>query len=160
MAQIRIKNTATQPIDFSCHKDFTFFYSLTWFVTRRDDICQKLNDMKKLFFVLFVLMGLTTISSCGKYEPSNSQYKYEVTGTSGNYSVTIQNTDDNTQQWSSVSNGWYYSWTQTGTRWLYLSAQNNTANGSVTVKIYKDGQVVATNTSYGAYSIATVSGDY
>ena len=62
MAQIRIKNTATQPIDFSCQKDFTFFYSLTWFVTRRDDICQKLNDMKKLFFVLFVLMGLTTIS--------------------------------------------------------------------------------------------------
>ncbi len=116
--------------------------------------------MKKLIFILFVVIGLTTISSCGKFEPTNSQYKYEVTGTSGNYSVTIQNTDDNTQQWSSVSNGWYYSWSQTGTRWLYLSAQNNTANGSVTVKIYKDGQVVASNTSYGAYSIATVSGDY
>jgi hypothetical protein len=116
--------------------------------------------MKKVVYSLILLIGLFTISSCEKYESSNSQYKYEVTGTSGDYSVTIQNTDDNTQQWSSVSNGWYYSWSQTGTRWLYLSAQNNTASGSVTVKIYKDGQVVASNTSYGAYSIATVSGDY
>jgi hypothetical protein len=148
VAQSRIKNTSVQQFDLSCLKTFVGLLKY------------KINEMKKMIFILFVVIGLTTISSCGKYEPSNSQYKYEVSGTSGNYSVTIQNTDDNTQQWSSVSNGWYYSWSQTGTRWLYLSAQNNTANGSVTVKIYKDGQVVASNTSYGAYSIATVSGDY
>jgi len=116
--------------------------------------------MKKIIYAFVFFIGLFATSSCSKYEPSSSQYKYEVTGTSGSYSVTIQNTDDNTQQWSSVSNGWYYSWSQTGTRWLYLSAQNNSSSGSVTVKIYRDGQVVASNTSYGAYSIATVSGDY
>jgi hypothetical protein len=116
--------------------------------------------MKKIFYAFVLLFALFNISSCTKYEASNSEYKYEVSGTSGSYSVTIQNTDNNTQQWSSVSNGWNYSWTQTGTRWLYLSAQNNTANGNVTVKIIRGGKVVASNTSYGAYSIATVSGDY
>ncbi len=114
------------------------------------------NSMKHIFF----LISLCVISSCTKYKATKSEYKYEVSGTSGSYSVTIQNVDNNTQQWSSVANGWNYSWTQTGTRWLYLSAQNNTANGNVTVKIIRDGKVVATNTSYGAYSIATVSGDY
>lgn len=116
--------------------------------------------MKKLIYAFILLFGLINVSSCTKYEATKSEYKYEVSGTSGSYSVTIQNVDNNTQQWSSVSNGWYYGWTQTGTRWLYFSAQNNTANGNVTVKIIRDGKVVATNTSYGAYSIATVSGDY
>jgi len=114
------------------------------------------NSMKHIFF----LISLCVISSCTKYEATNSEYKYEVSGTSGSYSLTIQNTDNNTQQWSSVSNGWYYSWIQTGTRWLYLSAQNNTANGNVTVKIIRGGKIVASNTSSGAYSIATVSGEY
>ena len=41
------------------------------------------------------------------------EYKYEVTGSSGDYSVTIRNTDNNTQQWASVSNGWWYKWSQT-----------------------------------------------
>ena len=58
------------------------------------------KKMKKVVYSLILLIGLVTISSCGKYESSNSQYKYEVTGTSSDYSVTIQNTDDNTQQWS------------------------------------------------------------
>lgn len=116
--------------------------------------------MKKIFYAFVLLLGLYNVTSCKKYEATKSEYKYEVSGTSGSYSVTIQNVDNNTQQWSSVSNGWYYGWTQTGTRWLYLSAQNNTANGNVTVKIIRGGKVVATNTSYGAYSIATVSGEY
>jgi hypothetical protein len=72
----------------------------------------------------------------------------------------MQNTDDNTQQYSNVGNGWWYKWKQTGRRWLYISAQNNSSTGNVTVKIYRNGKVVATNTSYGAYTIATVDGDY
>ena len=100
-------------------------------------------------------------SSCETEEVAVAvEYKYEVTGTSGNYSVTIQNTDDQTQQYSNVGNGWWYKWTQTGTRWLYLSAQNNNSSGSVTVRIYRAGKVVAENTSYGGYTIATVNGDY
>ncbi len=111
----------------------------------------------KIMKVLIGLLMITILlSSCEK----ESDYKYEVSGTSGNYSVTLQNTDDNTQQWSSVGTGWNYTWTQTGTRWLYISAQNNNGNGDVTVKIIKDGKTVSQNTGYGGYTIATASGDY
>ncbi len=114
--------------------------------------------MRKTLQIISAILFFLTLNSCGKN--SSDDYKYEVTGTSGNYSVTIENTDNETQQWSSVSNGWYYTWKQNGTRWLYLSAQNNTASGNVTVTIYKNGKVLTSNTGYGGYSIATVDGDY
>ena len=109
--------------------------------------------MKK---VLVFILAICLLSSCTK----EKSYSYEVTGTSGSYSVTLQNSDDNTQQWASVGNGWTYKWSQKGTRWLYVSAQNNNASGNVTVRIIKDGKTVAENTSVGGYTIATVSGDY
>ena len=122
------------------------------------------------------LMMCSVLTSCSKEEDLTKEvtypYKYEVTGTGGDYSMTIQNTSDNTQQWSSVGNGWVYSWTQkltvdgngtpleNQTRFLYVSAQNNSSTGNVTVKIYRNNVVVATNTGYGAYTIATASGSY
>ena len=109
--------------------------------------------MKKLLFLLLLL------TSCAAEEQAIS-YEYRVSGSSGSYSITLQNSDDNLQQWNPVGNGWWYKWTQTGTRFLYISAQNNNASGSVTVQIVRGGQVVATNTSYGGYTIATVSGRY
>ena len=109
--------------------------------------------MKKVLgFVLAILL----LTSCTK----EKSYTYEVTGTSGSYSVTLQNSDDNTQQWANVGNGWVYKWSQKGTRWLYLSAQNNNSSGNVTVRILINGKIVAENTSVGGYTIATVSGDY
>ncbi len=113
----------------------------------------------KILLKLVLLAVVFSITSCSK-ELFNSEYKYEVSGTGGSYDVTLENTDNNTQQHSSVGNGWFYEWEQSGTRWLYLSAQNNNSSGSVTVKIYRKGKVVAENTSYGGYTIATVSGDY
>jgi hypothetical protein len=134
--------------------------------------------MKKL--ILMVLFGLSLVStffSCKK-EPSTKQvtweYKYEVTGVGSNdFSIILQNTDNNSQQWSNVSNGWWYKWSQTltvdgnnvplsnQTRWLYLSAQDNSGNAqSVTVKIYRNNQVVSQNTSYGPFTIATIDGSF
>ena len=115
--------------------------------------------MKKLLLLLSILFTIV-ITSCSDLDDTPSEYKYEVTGTSGNYFVTLQNTDNNTQQYSNVGNGWWYKWSQTGTRWLYLSEQNNNSTGNVTVKIYKNNKVIAQNTSYGGYTIATVSGEY
>jgi len=130
-----------------------------------------MNTIKIMIMALVCLV----ISSCSKEDLTKEvtyPYRYEVTGTGGDYSMTIQNTSDNTQQWSSVGNGWVYSWTQkltvdgngtpleNQTRWLYVSAQNNSSTGNVTVKIYRNNVVVATNTGYGAYAIATVSGSY
>ena len=114
---------------------------------------KKTNTMKK---VLVFVLAIFLLSSCTK----EKSYSYEVTGTSGSYSVTLQNSDDNTQQWASVGNGWAYKWSQKGTRWLYVSAQNNNASGNVTVRILINGKIVAENTSVGGYTIATVSGDY
>ena len=126
--------------------------------------------------MMMALMMCSVLTSCSKEEDLTKEvtypYKYEVTGTGGDYSMTIQNTSDNTQQWSSVGNGWVYSWTQkltvdgngtpleNQTRFLYVSAQNNSSTGNVTVKIYRNNVVVATNTGYGAYTIATASGSY
>jgi hypothetical protein len=109
--------------------------------------------------ICYLLILVFTCLGCEKAEV-NVEYKYEVSGTGGSFDVTIQNTDNNTQQFSNVGNGWWYKWTQTGKRWLYVSAQNNNSSGNVTVKIYRGGIVVSENTSYGGYTIATVHGDY
>ena len=128
--------------------------------------------MKK---IMIVLLTITALASCKKDNPLKDttyeyEYKYEVSGTGGNYSITIQNANNNTQKWFGEYNGWWYKWNQdvtvysTGepvnTRLLYLSAQNNNSSGNVTVKIYRNNIVVAQNTSYGGFTIATVSGDY
>ena len=110
-------------------------------------------------FLLPISVIIFVFISCSK-EPEYIEYIYEVSGTGGSYDVTLQNSDDNTSQYSNVGNGWWYKWKQTGTRWLYFSAQNNNSSGTVIVKIYKSGKVIATNTSDGGYVIATVSGNY
>jgi hypothetical protein len=99
------------------------------------------------------------ITGCTK-ESMQSDYKYEVSGTAGDYSITCEGAPSGTVQYSNVGSGWAYTWKQTGTRWLYMSAQNNTDSGTVTVKIIRDGKVVAQHTSSGAYVIATVDGEY
>jgi hypothetical protein len=99
------------------------------------------------------------ITGCTK-ESMQLDYKYEVSGTAGDYSITCEGAPSGTVQYSNVGSGWAYTWKQTGTRWLYMSAQNNTDSGTVTVKIIRDGQVVAQQTSSGAYVIASVDGEY
>ena len=74
MAQIRTKNTATQPIDFSCQEDFTFFYSLTWFVTDWGQICQKINDMRKTINFVLALLTVGTLNAQWTYETINNSF--------------------------------------------------------------------------------------
>ena len=102
---------------------------------------------------------LISITGCSK-ESMQSSYKYEVSGSAGDYSITCEGAPSGNVQYANVGSGWVYTWTQTGTRWLYMSAQNNTGSGSVTVKIIRDGKVLAQQTSSGAYVIATVDGTY
>jgi hypothetical protein len=116
--------------------------------------------MKLKIKTLFALSLLwVAITGCTK-ESMQSDYKYEVSGTAGDYSITCEGAPSGTVQYSNVGSGWAYTWKHTGTRWLYMSAQNNTDNGTVTVKIIRDGKVVAQQTSSGAYVIATVDGTY
>jgi hypothetical protein len=113
----------------------------------------------KIKTLIALSLLLVAITGCTK-ESMQSDYKYEVSGTAGDYSITCEGAPSGTVQYSNVGSGWTYTWIQTGKRWLYMSAQNNTDSGTVTVKIIRDGQVVAQQTSSGAYVIATVDGEY
>jgi hypothetical protein len=117
----------------------------------------KIMTMKKIL----LLVTITLIVSCTKEDITHNYY-YEVSGSANNYDVTIEAAPSGTSQYTNVGSGWKYSWTQTGegTRFLYLSAQNNNSSGTVIVKIVKDGGILATNTSSGAYVIASVDGSY
>jgi hypothetical protein len=115
----------------------------------------------KFKFLIFpaIIIALIALTGCTK-EQIQATYKYEVSGTAGNYSITCEGAPSGTVQYSNVGSGWAYTWKQSGTRWLYMSAQNNTGSGTVTVKIIRDGKVLAQQSSSGAYVIATVSGTY
>lgn len=110
-------------------------------------------------FLLVICLFFVVLAGCS-VESMQSSYKYEVSGTAGNYSITCEGAPSGTVQYSNVGSGWAYTWNQSSTRWLYMSAQNNTNSGTVTVKIICDGKVLAQQTSSGAYVIATVSGTY
>jgi len=67
--------------------------------------------MKKLLFIVSTLL-LLLVCGCNEPEiepykpPKPKSYKYEVVGSSNSFSITIQNANDDTQQWSNVSSGW------------------------------------------------------
>ena len=105
-----------------------------------------------------LLLPLLFLAGCSK--DGGPEYSYEVTGSGTAFDVTIEGAPSGTAQFSGVRSGWTYTWHQTGTRWLYVSAQNTGSTGSVTVKIVRNGKVKATQTSSGAYVIASVSGEY
>lgn len=112
--------------------------------------------MKKIIFLLLII-SLMSFLGCKK--KTSWTVKYEVIGTSGNYSVTYSNYQTNTEQKSTVGSGWNYTFsTGITNQFLYCSAQNNKSTGDVRVNIYIDGNIYLTVYSSGAYVIATASG--
>ena len=59
-----------------------------------------------------------------------------------------------------VGNGWTYTWNQTGKRFMYVIAQSEEREGSVTVKLYKNGKVIAKDTKSGEFATASITGNY
>ena len=117
--------------------------------------------MKKLIPIIFIFSFL--LFSCSNpTEPKEKSYsvKYEVTGSAKKVSITIENDNGGTSQFSDVSVPWTYNFAdrkKEGT-FVYVAAQNQGETGTVTTTIYKDGKVFKTSTSSGAYVIATASG--
>ncbi len=118
--------------------------------------------MRKILMVAIasIAMLFTSCSKDSELYLGKSDYSYSVSGSSGSYSVTIEGAPKGTSQYSNVGSNWSYKWTQSGKRFLYVSAQNNKNSGSVTVSIIKNGKIIATQTSSGAYVIASVDGTY
>jgi len=109
--------------------------------------------MKKYY--LFSLMFLCLFLGCDLFE---MDVKYTVTGSGGSFDVTINNKDDGTSQFDNVSSGWEYSFTTDDCDFfLYVSAQNQNSSGSVTTKIFVDGDKKKSSTSSGGYVIASSS---
>jgi hypothetical protein len=93
VGQCRTKNTARQPIDPGCQETFTFFYSLTCFVTDWGQICQKLNDMKKLILPFLILCN-TVYGQITYVDNFDGVYPYP-SSSSGNYNLDINNDQQN-----------------------------------------------------------------
>ena len=113
----------------------------------------------RTFQLIFLLVGLA-FSGCAEShnEPKTWDVKYAVEGTGLSFNVTISNKDEGTSQFSNVNRSWTHLFTtQDSDHFLYISAQNNSDYGNVTVKIYVDGVKKKESTSEGAYVIASAS---
>lgn len=96
-----------------------------------------------------------TTSSDSKTE---FRVKYEVTGTASSVSITIYNESGKTEQFNKVNLPWEkVIYVKPGGS-IYLSAQNKGDIGSVTARIFVDGEVFKESTTTGAYGVASVSG--
>lgn len=112
--------------------------------------------MRKL---LMLLLAVILLSSCDILMPEEYKVEYVVRGTTNSASVTFENSQGNTSQYSSVALPWEYNFGKAdpGT-WVYISAQNNENSGTIIVEIFKDGKVWDWGSSSGAYVIADASG--
>jgi Mycobacterium membrane protein len=92
--------------------------------------------------------------------PSRGEFTFKVTyrvkGTAGSVALTYRNAQGATQQ-SSVRLPWEVSFDARGGSFLYISAQNQSASGSVTCEIALEEETRTTSTSTGAYVIAECS---
>jgi tetratricopeptide (TPR) repeat protein len=84
--------------------------------------------------------------------------EYRVTGSTSMVDVTYTNKDGGTSQANGVSIPWSYSFKASSGKFVYISAQNKSESGGITVTIYKDGSVFKSSKSSGAYCIAEASG--
>jgi hypothetical protein len=119
----------------------------------------------KLFTACLVAFSAV---SCGGFDSPTSpspitarpicSIEYRVTGTTLQASVTFENVSGGTSQMDPVAVPWSTAFTAYPDAFLYISAQNNTASGTITASVIKNGLVYKTTTSTGAYVIATASG--
>ncbi len=105
--------------------------------------------MKKLLLIMLVIFV-----GCS----SNVEVEYSITGTAKSVSVTYESEGGGTSQESEVSLPWKMSFTGMIGDFVYVSAQNQNSTGSVKCTIYKNGSILETSESSGAYVISTASG--
>jgi hypothetical protein len=116
--------------------------------------------MKRALLVLLIVGSLAFIA-CEDWFDVENTYKYEVTGTATSVRVTITDKNGGTAQ-HTVDIPWSYSFDKLENEniFLYLSAQNQDNEGTVTVKIYIEDKVIKETTSSGAYCIASANYSY
>jgi hypothetical protein len=109
-------------------------------------------------FLLLAVLPCFLLTACT--DDNEYTYYYEVTGTAGRFGVTFQDESNEVVLGGVVGNGWTYTWNQTGKRFVFVTAQSEEREGSVTVKLYKNGKVIAKDTQSGVFATASVTGNY
>jgi hypothetical protein len=119
--------------------------------------------VKKVLLVWMVLVLAGTLVACDdddNWDVGSPTYrvKYKVGGTTSQASLTYQNAQGGTEQMD-VRVPWEKTigTVQKGD-FLYLSAQNYEASGSITCEIWVDGRMWKHSISSGAYVIASCNG--
>lgn len=108
--------------------------------------------MRRFLVALFLFVG------CSNPFDFTIDVVYKVVGSAGEVSVTYENEDGGVSQISSVPTPWEYKFEGEEGQFVYISAQNQNASGTVTVIIERDGKSWKSSSSSGAYVIATASG--
>ncbi len=114
--------------------------------------------MKSVF--IFIILMSPIFINCELVEEKEIEYK--VACSSGTVDITLSNKNEDTEQYSNVFTPWTYIYsiklTQEEYQFVYISAQNNQDNGTVTSEIFVNGKKYKSSISTGAYVIATASG--
>jgi len=113
--------------------------------------------MKKILLFINVFISLTILTSCESSSLSG-EVEYVVDCSPSGFDITYQNSSGNTSQQDISSGNWTYSFTGASGDFVYISAQANNENATVTTKIYYKGKLIENATSNGDYVIATSSG--
>jgi predicted nucleic acid-binding Zn ribbon protein len=107
---------------------------------------------------VFLLADTGDRTDNGSGRERQSYYvRYEVTGTTSRASLTYENESENTEQ-RVVEVPWEMTFYATEGQFLYVSAQNELAQGSIECKITVNDEVVESASSEGSYVIASCSG--
>lgn len=116
---------------------------------------------------LLLLVGGAGCTAAGSLDSSTHVVTYKVGGTARTADITVARFDGQTMQHAGVdvplhngktgADGLVMPGYRSGA-FLYISAQNNGATGSITCEIWVDGVRVVSNGSVGGYTIADCSG--
>lgn len=108
--------------------------------------------------IVLAAVILSIVLACSNPFDTSIQVRYEVTGSAEYVNVTYQNDSGGISQVTNVPLPWSISFSGDPEDYVYLSAQNQGETGSVTVTIFKDGDVFKRATSQGSFVVASVSG--
>lgn len=108
--------------------------------------------------IVFLVISLFLVLACSNPFDTSVDVRYEVVGSAESVNITFENAGGGISQMANVALPWSHSFSADPGDYVYLFAQNQGKNGSITVTIYKDGDVFKRATSEGEYVVASVSG--
>lgn len=120
-----------------------------------------------------IILLVICLFSCGNNQRQEqpAEYYFEITGTWGKLDwaegtlsassnlISFTDTEGNHHTSKDVENGWTYSWKQTGTRFISITAGNVSNTGDITIKLFRNNKLIETNTGFGS-SYAIITGTY